>query len=333
MKSNIQFKYSNYAAFSRTHRTAVNNLGLYYAQKKESERIREIVKEQREERAQKEESNAADDLGETEVAVDTTSVYDTSGELLGDFIKKEDGEKSGITYSWNDSGCYIAGTAIAPSAYNVFSSKNSLPKVFVPGKTYYMISNIHMPYTWVRMVWYKSNGETEQDKFGFSNGAGEFTVPADAVGLVVRFSVDSGSSVDGQVGLPEVYLCEERKLKVPLLVTFIDDDTSNDEYIHRYYENCKHNGITGNYAVITSHIEEGKTSLQNLLNYESDGFGMLVHCYAQNSSWREEDIAACSENLEKALTQMDEYGFHNYNPIFDSQQAQNPYFMGLCACF
>ena len=102
------------------------------------------------------------------------------------------------------------------------------------------------------------------------------------------------------------------------LVTFINDDTSNDTYVTRYYNACNYNGIKGNYAVMTKHIENGDVSAEKLLSYEDEGFGMLIHAYYQNGAadWNEgitRYSANCRANLARGLRMMRDYGFCNYN--------------------
>lgn len=111
------------------------------------------------------------------------------------------------------------------------------------------------------------------------------------------------------------------------LISFIDDDTTGVSWVKRYHDILSEYGVVGNYAVITARMtnpdrrydEEGKL-LALLKEYEMEGFGMLYHCYWQNSvndptlyfKLEERDISSVRNNLLAGLRDMQELGFNNY---------------------
>lgn len=245
------------------------------------------------------------------------NIVEKSSDILSELIKMSDGTKAGVTYTWDEKGCSVRGTAVSASYNNLYVNENSIPPCFVPGKRYYVNCNISSLNIYFRLIWKLQDGSKVQYAYGFTNNGGDFIVPENAIGVTIRLNVNAGNTVDGYVVRPEIYQCTERYLEPRLIVSFIDDDTSNNDLIEKYYLSCKHNNIVGNYAVITSGFETGKTDPYRLLDYENDGFGMLVHCYKQSNSiapeWFALDEPKCRVNLQTAINMMNEYGFQNFN--------------------
>ena len=118
-------------------------------------------------------------------------------------------------------------------------------------------------------------------------------------------------------------------------VTFIDDDTSNLNYVQDY-KACfdeikaeeltpssvqKLSNIVGNYAVEIDNVEsEGSSLLNTLKKYEQEGYGMCYHCYSQRGDagrYWEANNPIYNENLIRAnfyegIRKIKEMGFINY---------------------
>lgn len=105
-------------------------------------------------------------------------------------------------------------------------------------------------------------------------------------------------------------------------ITFIDDDVSSVALVQRYHDMMVSHGIVGNYAVITDHLLTKDGLTEKLLEYETEGFGMLFHCHSQKSNsgdttWyfmndSRRDMSKVRENIFTGLREMAEFGFSNY---------------------
>lgn len=110
--------------------------------------------------------------------------------------------------------------------------------------------------------------------------------------------------------------------KIKPMVTFIDDDTWSPTLVQRYHDVMAGKGVVGNYAVMTRRVDMyDNTTLDMLLEYETEGFGCLYHCYDQNGDetryWEANnpayDETLIKENFMRGLRRMAEYGFSAYN--------------------
>ena len=108
-----------------------------------------------------------------------------------------------------------------------------------------------------------------------------------------------------------------RIASLPPTITLIDDDTTSIELAQRYHTICEEMGVKGNYAVITSRLENDEMLRDLLLGYEDEGYGMLYHCYSQSAATyfkqSSRDLKLCEENYCKGVRQMRQMGFTNYN--------------------
>ena len=106
---------------------------------------------------------------------------------------------AGITWEMNaDGSVYVHGTASSTSLYNIYSSNNVLPDWAEKGKSY----------SWKltgspNLVWTTAYAHTQSrgvvailDSYA---GEGEFTIPNDSVGFILRLGVSSGKTVDETV--------------------------------------------------------------------------------------------------------------------------------------
>lgn len=106
------------------------------------------------------------------------------------------------------------------------------------------------------------------------------------------------------------------------IVSFIDDDTSNYQYVKYYHDIFAAQGELGGYAVETKNLDEGVSDglPELLLDYEEEGFACLYHCYHQAGNetryWinghPDYNPALINENFMHGLRSIREYGFSNY---------------------
>lgn len=106
------------------------------------------------------------------------------------------------------------------------------------------------------------------------------------------------------------------------MVSFIDDDTSNYQYVKYYHDIFAAQGELGGYAVETKNLDEGVNDglPELLLDYEEEGFACLYHCYHQAGNetryWinghPDYNPALINENFMRGLRSIREYGFSNY---------------------
>ena len=199
----------------------------------------------------------------------------------------ESGTHNGITYTWNSDNnrCHVTGTASANSFRNVYYSTSELPLGINAGDKIGVLFNTTDEHIACRITYQLGSG------YSYSPYITEptiLTIPSDAVGMFLRLTVINGYTVDGYATVPLIFkanLQAEKipfKAKKPLLVSFIDDDTSTDDLVTKFYQNCKHNGIVGSFAVCTKQYTDNTSTISQLLGYEYDGFcefdfGSLFH--------------------------------------------------------
>lgn len=106
------------------------------------------------------------------------------------------------------------------------------------------------------------------------------------------------------------------------MVTFIDDDTSNNNLVTYYHSIMEDEGVIGNYAVEIDNLEDHPESVSLLLDYEKEGYGCYYHCYQQKGNeigyyWKSqyrdpEHKTLVRNNFYTGLRKMAGYGFSNY---------------------
>lgn len=245
----------------------------------------------------------------------------TNASFFTNFLKNYQGSNNtvnGVTFEWQGDACVVSGTATERANYNIIDSRQSLPDNMQVGDSFIFACDKTDIKIISQVVFYDSNGSVITSKSGTSTDV-PFVIPADTVGIIVRFYVNVNVSVNGTVSSIKLVKLTSKKMSVPLIVSFVDDDTTSDELVTRYHDACSHNGVKGTYAVITKQMEDGRTQASKLLSYEDEGFGMCIHCYQQSdvSEWsatvRTEAVAnACRANLAKGMRQMQELGFLNF---------------------
>ena len=148
-----------------------------------------------------------------------------------------------------------------------------------------------------------------------------FTVPYNAYRWKFDIYVTAGTTINVTLETLRVVKLKQKHTSPRRFFSIVDDDASTDVFVTRFHDACMHNGICGNYAVLTDRLDLGVTSPDKLLSYEDEGFGMLIHASDQSMARTPEwaitnrtaaETQACRANLAKGLRKMQEYGFIDY---------------------
>ena len=223
-------------------------------------------------------------------------VYTEIGNNLNMIIGIEeysDATKShnGITYTCIDKTyTKIEGTASADSFYNIFHSTIKLLGDLKEKEKFFLqfsSQNIHII---IKLIFYNSSGTIikRQDVATSS----DVEIPEGAVGMSMRYYIYKGFSANDIVYMPIAFKYQVRNVATSLLkgsakyISFIDDDTTNDTYVSRYYNACRHNGVRGSYAVVTKHYLDGQNDINLLKTAMYNGFNMCLHCNLQTADLR-----------------------------------------------
>lgn len=198
---------------------------------------------------------------------------------------------NGITYTWIDKTyTKIEGTASADSFYNIFHSTIKLLGDLKEKEKFFLqfsSQNIHII---IKLIFYNSSGTIikRQDVATSS----DVEIPEGAVGMSMRYYIYKGFSANDIVYMPIAFKYQVRNVATSLLkgsakyISFIDDDTTNDTYVSRYYNACRHNGVRGSYAVVTKHYLDGQNDINLLKTAMYNGFNMCLHCNLQTADLR-----------------------------------------------
>lgn len=115
----------------------------------------------------------------------------------------------GVAFTWDAEGnCHVSGTAASTRVNNLWSNQAALPVGLEPGKSYTVTCTATGTFTdnnpWLGYYWYV-DGAWSSARYLPINGTATIAVPADAVGLRLRFGVSAGAPVD--VTLTAKWLC------------------------------------------------------------------------------------------------------------------------------
>jgi hypothetical protein len=233
---------------------------------------------------------------------------------------------NGITYTWIDKTyTQIEGTASADSFCNIFHSNIKLlgdlkekEKIFLQ----FSAQNAHII---IKLIFYNSSGTIigRQDVAASS----DVEIPDGAVGMTMRYYIYKGFSANDIVRMPIVFKYQVRNIATSLLkgsakyISFIDDDTTNDIYVSRYYNACRHNGVRGSYAVVTKHYLDGQNDINLLKTAMYNGFNMCLHCSLQTADLRPDnpntfDEVSAMENYINAINAFRTLGLVNPQNIW-----------------
>ena len=106
---------------------------------------------------------------------------------------------SGITFEWDGDVCHIRGTATEATVNTMCGKKDELPKRFVPEKPYYMVLESSDSNIRGQVVYYTA--DSANGNIISITESQLVTLPKNTVGIIFRFFVGSGKSVDGTARL------------------------------------------------------------------------------------------------------------------------------------
>ena len=245
--------------------------------------------------------------------IDNT-VYDfNSVDVLRNIVEHTSKTQNGVTFAWNNDKCTVTGKATGLCLNNLYYSASELPNGIIPDNDYYL--NFEVTDTNIIMEYLYWIGE--QVTVNYIPKSDWIHIPKEATGIAFRINIYIGRTVNGTfsnvhlfTALPNV----KRPKPIPHYVSFVDDDAWTDDLMLKYYNACMHNGIKGNFAVITGRVQDGFVTSSKYLDYEDKGFGMLIHCWEQTQDFepKTRNIDNCRSNMLKAMRQMREYGLVNY---------------------
>ena len=280
------------------------------------------------------------------------------------------GTSAGITFTWNTAArtCRVTGTATGVARNELYSGP--LPKYMNVGDRFILRARFDQNVD-IRPCVYFYDASSQNVKRGYeavgkkqliSDGSFEvpFIVPEGAVSVAIRFQIPAtlaGTQFDTNLTMIKLFKTVPRSMEVPLIVSFIDDDTTSTELVTKFHDSCCHNGIKGNFAVLTRNLREyedggqtipAATDKDLMIDYDNEGFGCLIHADYQGTTYwsprdaqgnylphTEEQINECRTNLNNGLRRMSEYGFTNFRywvtpgGNFDTSLAEMAKSLGL----
>ena len=200
---------------------------------------------------------------------------------------------NGITFSYNGDGAYLVnGTSERGANYNLYSDKKKLPNGFLAGETYrlnYKDTSITEKLS-LCIYWFDQVGDKENELIN-STYSTNFTIPENAVGLIIRLRVISANvKIDNALVNP-VISAVEKDIKLPgPMLTIIDDDGC-----YKFYTDllplCKKKGVSISTAVVPMQIDEREKgtskfwmSWAEIKECNSNGIEVLSHTYDHAST-------------------------------------------------
>lgn len=100
------------------------------------------------------------------------------------------------------------------------------------------------------------------------------------------------------------------------VLSFVDDDTWNAESITRLKNLCDANGIKMSWACLTSRINDDTDFINLLLQYEREGFPVIIHGYTQGEFYKvldpTADIPLCENDFVRAIQDLKRHGFADF---------------------
>lgn len=140
---------------------------------------------------------------ETGVNDITSTLYGYNAIDIMEMSKAENSVIHGISYAHNSDGSWtISGTATANSSWNIITAQTALPDYIKPGRTYHI--DFHGGTIPLRIYLYYTDGT---NTFFDINDSPDFTIPENTKGIIIRWQIASGTTVDETVkytmiGLP-----------------------------------------------------------------------------------------------------------------------------------
>lgn len=228
-----------------------------------------------------------------------------------------------------------ASTASATTYSELYNNQNGFPNGLSAGSKFYAcFKRNNVSGSCGLQIGYYEGGSSMAESLLADNNE-PITIPSNATGMIVRLRVGSGETVNSFISnihfysyLPADRIFDDVYPKLPLYVSFVDDDTKNNFWCRRFYQACMHNGIIGAFACMTKRLDIGHSGTIGedantvgvdpdlLLEYEEKGFSMPTHCYEQTTEYylnNPGDLEHCRKDLADAKRSMIQYGFCTYN--------------------
>ena len=141
------------------------------------------------------------DTGAREQIGDLKGAFDTYNVVSFPIV--EEWTSKGITWKKEERKIHVSGTSTATSIFDFFNNATAMPEWAIVGKTYHWKLVGTASAVWVMAkVYTQSRGTvTILDSYA---GEGEFTIPTDSVGFIIRLGLSSGKTVDEYI-IFEVY--------------------------------------------------------------------------------------------------------------------------------
>lgn len=257
---------------------------------------------------------------ESEIKILAEDLATTMAQDVTPFFNRLNGTQNGLTVNTGESGHFhIKGTASQYTFFNLYYTANGLP-AWLKENAAYRVNYVAPESVALGFYFYNAAGATLLTEWLPGTMVRMVTVPRGTTQVTIRLFPTTGAAIDNDVRVrmsevPEKKLAEYDGIP-RYLITVIDDDASNDDFVTKFHDACLHNGIKGDYAVQTLPMDNGLTSVEKLLTYEAEGFGMLAHCHTQQEYFYNDnrrDLAACRENIVTMLRKMRQHGFVNYD--------------------
>ena len=168
---------------------------------------------------------------ETDVSVKNAAanLVDFNAFNILDDIAKSNRTAHNVTWTWSGRSVTAStnGTASSTENLNLFSSSNSLPKGIEPGRTYNVIYSGNK----IRFRIFDYTGGTTTELFS-SYHSGQFTVPENCTGLIIRLTVGSGVAANETV--------------TPIITSRMPNaDSADADYLDIEYKKVAHTGASG----------------------------------------------------------------------------------------
>lgn len=177
---------------------------------------------------------------------DLRALEDCNARDLAWIMDKNTRDTNGISYQWQaDGSCRVNGSSVAVALCNMYAKLSGpLPKGMEPGKRIYAKYSA----TAVNLqVWFYKNGSFLS---GFTTTTDrDFTVPADAEGLMIRLQVLNGVTVNNEFVKPRFYTAHTEKM----ITNAVSKKRDGIEDVE----------VLTDYEVVTGFITGGNEVLQN----------------------------------------------------------------------
>ncbi len=242
---------------------------------------------------------------------------------------------NGVIYTTDGAGNYIAdGTASSTSYYLIYNNISKLPEFFIPGESYFCDYWSNDLYITINVLAYKSDGTNES--ILDTAAPKSFTVPLDAVGMVIRIKIGTGHIANNRLIAPKMYATKslggvsykQGKNCDPMLTIIYDDGHSDfNTYIMPIIR-------AKNIPIATAVVPEaiGQSGYSMLMDWDTikacylDGAEVLTHFNTYSESeWIGFGTQQISARYYKSLNAIRAHGIYTPNAlVFSGSSSRYP---------